>query len=309
MPISKDARLAQQAAHIGRLLEKFGNPQEWEFTGEVTEHPAGPLGATMQCSCGHGITQAFWWQRKDDPEGKKKLPTGCVCVEQLPGIEPGELAKLQAEIRRIEERKAEAKKKAKAASDTELVQACLRTVRETLEARCAGIEARRAEGQWLGPEEYDRLQACRTERGELAKAGKLKTPSAQLKALSKSAYRLTGTMPPAACDATSERKTRAWIESSEGQACFSELSRLTLEAQRKLREAPPDTTAPGTLYGSWTDEQRSIRSMRYGLESAISDARDITPTDLLFRSKDGADARKRVEVAITRLGGSGCARR
>lgn len=308
MPASKDQKLKAQAAHIERLLEKFGNPQEWEFTGEVTEHPPGPMGKTMQCSCGVGISQAFWWRRKDDPEGKKKLPTGCVCVEQLPGIEPGELAKLQAEIRRIEERKAEAKRKAKAASDSELVQACLRTVKDTLQARCASVEERRAQGSWLPPEDYERLNACRFERSEIAKAAQLKSPTGQLRALSKSALRLTGTMPPAACDAPAERKVRAWMESDIGRACFSEVERLALEAKRKLREAPPDTTTPGSLWSSWTEEQKAVRSLRFGLEAAIQDAAEIKPSSLLFGSKDAASAQKRVERVIEKLGGSGCRR-
>lgn len=307
MPASKEGKLASQAAHIQRLLDKFGNPQEWEFTGEVTEHPAGPLGPTMQCSCGHGITEAFWWKRKDDPEAKKKLPTGCVCVEQLPGIQPGELAKLQAEIKRLEAKRAEARKKSKAAADTDLVQACLRKVTETFDARCRRVEERRAEGQWLPPEDYTKLEDCRDARGEVAKAAKLKTPAAQIKAMSRSVHRLTSATPPAECDGPSERKVRAWLDSGAGRSCRAELERVTLEAKRALREAPPDTTE-GKLYAQWSDEQKRVRRLRVDLEMGISEAMRLSPTTLLFENKDAAEAEARMSKAIQRLGGNGCPR-
>lgn len=118
--VRKIERRTENLNHAMRIAEKMGDPREWSYTGEVLD--LGKKGG--ECACGHGIRYAFIIERQRD---NAKLMIGSVCIDStVPGLIAGGaefLAKsLQKAADEHKQALAEAKRREKAAKDSELVQ-------------------------------------------------------------------------------------------------------------------------------------------------------------------------------------------
>src|SRR5262245_35532096 len=103
-------RLEGQADWMGRLLAAFGGDVTgWEWTGEVQEQDPKGMGGTP-CACGQqGLRYLYPWKK----EGvARTVITGSVCVHNVPGISPAQLARIEAELARREQTEREAAAKA-----------------------------------------------------------------------------------------------------------------------------------------------------------------------------------------------------
>ena len=110
----------------------------------------------------------------------RKLITGSVCVETLPGIDPGIVESMRAALRAIIEAKKESERKAKQAAQVAEVVVLHAELRGLIEARWgAKLRYAREVGGWLPPDVYDAVQSASYYRGEMARSRMLKSARGQ----------------------------------------------------------------------------------------------------------------------------------
>lgn len=296
--------------HIENLLAGFGNPAEWEFTEDITEHDTRGLNP-MSCTCGkQPIRYAYWWARKDDP--KKRLPTGCKCVEALPGIQAGDLERMRAAREALERREVEKRKAMKAVSKSAAVAGCARVVRQAIENKCARVEEARKAGGWLSPSDYGLSRECADYRHDLRAAEQAKTPTGQRGRLQKIWHMATQTPAPPECDNKADAKVRAFLATGPGAACVRKVREGIAAAVKRSNELPPLEERPRRSFRPGEDweaasaawEARNGEQSR--LTTALYEARGVDW--LVHQASTPETAMKRLDRWATMLTESGCER-
>lgn len=133
-----------QEEWIARLLAAFGGDLTgWAWTGEVRIDSD----RRSSCACGqHGLRFLFPWRK----EGAKEVITGSVCVVNLPGISPDQLARVRVEVALRAQVDREMKAEALEAERLGTARALLDELRDLWE-RVYQMEARRTRGEALQP--------------------------------------------------------------------------------------------------------------------------------------------------------------
>lgn len=184
--------LIGQAEWMGRLLAAFGGDVKgWEWTGDVAEDP----NCQGTCACGHkGLRYLFTW-KKDGVSNP--VITGSVCVNNVPGISPEQLARIQAEIARRDQVEREAAAKARNAAKAEKVKLVAEEIRQLLKPwrECAEDKAA---GRWLNLESYNLARTYHDWSAALRHGLRLKSVAGQLRSLTatRDALRKRLNLPP-----------------------------------------------------------------------------------------------------------------
>jgi hypothetical protein len=190
--MSKVEQLAGRVDHIERLLTAFGGSIEgWSFNGKTGEQDPSGLGA-VACACGHRpIRQLFFWEK----DGQCDVVTGCVCVENVPGLDPSSVERLHAKIVQLKAEKAEAERRAKEASAAAEVQALLVEFHQIYNLCFAKLLAhikRNGTGGWLDGCLYGERREAAWFREKKASALNLTTRRGQISRLRGLIKRLKG---------------------------------------------------------------------------------------------------------------------
>lgn len=179
MVTATEERTTPRIGHAQRLLDAMGgSPEGWEYTGEILEGDP----AKTKCACGHPIRWLFIWEHI---ASNRKLITGSVCVENLPGITESYIEAMRQDLETaIAAKKAAARKAKEAAAQEEVT----RLREETLAKidRVYGWAMRNheaAQGSWLPGGTYAALQDRRYYKARVQSAGKLKTGRGQINRL------------------------------------------------------------------------------------------------------------------------------
>lgn len=185
-------RAAGRLRHVQSLLDAFGGSVEgWEFRGKTGEQNPNDPGA-VPCACGHRpIRQLFFWEK----EGHCEVVTGCVCVENVPGLDPASVDRIRATIEQLKAEKAEAERQAKAIAETAEVKALLDDFRQLYRLRFRQLISyceRNGTGGWLPPDLYADRCAASWFRAKKASALNLTTRRGQISRLRGLIKRLKG---------------------------------------------------------------------------------------------------------------------
>lgn len=176
MAATREIRIERDLHHVERLLAAMGgSPEGWEWTGEITEGDPAAFNPS-RCACGHVIRWEYHWLHKDG----RKLITGSVCVENLPGIS-AEILRLMCEaLAKILEARKEDERKAKEAARAAEVQAFLAELQGLIDARWGSqLRYAREVGGWLPADVYSAVECARYYREQLSHAKHLKTARGQ----------------------------------------------------------------------------------------------------------------------------------
>lgn len=112
-------RLEGQRDYAARLAAVLGNGADWEFRDEVAEDS----GCQGRCACGHqGLRWLFTIRHRTEP---RVAVVGSSCILTYSGVNAEMVAGIEAAMAKIEERLAEARKKAAAANREARVLAAL----------------------------------------------------------------------------------------------------------------------------------------------------------------------------------------
>lgn len=161
---------------LARLLVAFGGDLAgWAWTGEVREDPE----CRGTCACGHtGLRYLFPW-RKD---GAGEVITGSVCVYNLPGIAPDQVARVRVEVERREDMERQEQAAVRLAQRTESAETMAEEIRR-LWPRVYELEARQRRGEALPPEAARLLRQEHDLHEDFRSAIRLRTPQGRIKKL------------------------------------------------------------------------------------------------------------------------------
>lgn len=165
-----------QEEWTSRLLAAFGGDLAgWAWTGEVRIDPD----RLSSCACGqHGLRFLFPWRK----EGEEEVITGSVCVVNLPGISPDQLARVKAEVALRAEADREMKAEALEAERLGTARALLDELRG-LWARVYQLEARRTGGEALQPDQVRLLVRAHDLHESVRTANRLRTLPGRIRKL------------------------------------------------------------------------------------------------------------------------------
>jgi hypothetical protein len=174
-----EEKLLASIGHTSALLESFGDSMEgWEFTGEVIDTGKG---SNAKCGCGHALRYEYIWKHDD---GRTNI-TGSTCVEKAAFISEGTIERMQTALEDLKKRQAEARRKAKLASETEAVVAKLAVIKaKILTTRCGDlVERNKNDTGYVDLRLYNARKNVGHVRRMIREALALKTPKGQLRRL------------------------------------------------------------------------------------------------------------------------------